>query len=221
MIAESQPPPPGATELWSWGPPVSACGIYLLHTCWKHFEQTASGSHPTKNPRGADGGENWCIDSCGKDGCDKDQWDAISDEERVWWNSWCGTVAAHSPRDTADPKAGRTEASERACQTRDGRDTRGWLADREHIEEVVARSVAAVLDVDVDELKAAVAPGRGVCEIADILGVDLAEAWRATTLARRDVVRTAEEEGLVNQAQAEWITELLAEPPTCLDKHSD
>ena len=52
-------------------------------------------------------------------------------------------------------------------------------------------------------------------QVVEARGLDLAEAWVAVRSSRQMVLRQSVEDGLVTQAQADWIAGVLAEPPEC------
>ena len=208
MAAESAPLPTGATERWVWGPPVNACSVCLLGICWKHREMTASGTHPTLVPPvGSNDKEDWCFASCKVDGCDKDQWALITDQEKSNWNAWCeDELYATTTNDGAEP-----------CDTCGAFDLQALQANQEQITETFIKVVAATLGMSVEELTATVTGGQTFCQVVEARGLDLAEVWATTQNTRQIILRQAVEDELVIQAQADLIREMLAEPPKCAD----
>ncbi|UCC30901.1 MAG: Vps62-related protein [Phycisphaerales bacterium] len=215
MVAEGEPPPPGETERWRWGPTVTACSLYLLWTCWAHSEETAVKTHPTLRPPVGDDDvedlDDWCFGSCDSDGCDEDQWSSISEQEQSNWNAWCpdgggsaGQFASDATEDRADHRDGGPAFSAREFQEKE-----------ERITEVFTKVVAATLGMDANDLTAAVDAGHSVCQVVEARGLDLAETWVTGRSSRQMVLRQSVEDGLVTQAQADWIAGVLAEPPEC------
>jgi len=169
---------------------------------------TASGTHPTLVPPvGSNDKEDWCFASCKVDGCDKDQWALITDQEKSNWNAWCeDELYATTTNDGAEP-----------CDTCGAFDLQALQANQEQITETFIKVVAATLGMSVEELTATVTGGQTFCQVVEARGLDLAEVWATTQNTRQIILRQAVEDELVIQAQADLIREMLAEPPKCAD----
>jgi hypothetical protein len=238
MEAESAALPRGASERWAWGPAVDQCSINLglcpvwfppwvipcplvppLGWCVKHDWETACGNHPTLKPGvRADGRENWCLNSCGSDGCDADQWSQIAGEERDNWSAWCQEssslgspgIAATDARLDQQVASAACNPTSSTCQET-GADLENTF--EANAFEALYGMAARDLGMSVEELEAAVADGRiqTICEDAEAQGRAVADVWTETESARQLALQKALEEGELTQAQVEWIRKHLAE----------
>jgi polyhydroxyalkanoate synthesis regulator phasin len=94
-----------------------------------------------------------------------------------------------------------------------GRCGRAPFGEVEHFgayRERLGEAFAAALDMDVEDLRAAIADGQTPCEIVEAQGRDPAEVWEATESARQDLLQQAVDDALMTQEQADRIGEHLA-----------
>jgi hypothetical protein len=82
-----------------------------------------------------------------------------------------------------------------------------------NVAEVRDMAIAATLSMSLEAYRAAVAEGQTLCQIAETQGLNLDEAWVAAEGTREAIILQAVTDEVIIQAEADWLTEALTDPP--------
>ena len=87
------------------------------------------------------------------------------------------------------------------------------LPSPDYVAEIQDTAIAATLGISLEDYRDAVAEGQTPCQIAEAQGLNLVEAWAAGESTRETIIQQAVVDELITQAEADQLTQMLADPP--------